>query len=41
MEAPERFREMGERGYERARALFSAEKIVDQYLAYYREMLAI
>ncbi|MGH9748797.1 MAG: N-acetyl-alpha-D-glucosaminyl L-malate synthase BshA [Candidatus Polarisedimenticolia bacterium] len=39
-EDPERSREMGERGYERARALFSAGRIVDQYVDFYREVLA-
>jgi N-acetyl-alpha-D-glucosaminyl L-malate synthase BshA len=36
---PERFREMGERGRARARALFSAEAIVDRYEACYRRVL--
>lgn len=39
-QAPERFREMGQKGYERARALFSAERIVEQYLDCYRQVLA-
>lgn len=41
VEDPERARMMGERGYERARALFSADRIVDQYVDYYREVLAL
>jgi len=40
VENPGRFLEMGERGHERARSLFSSEKIVGQYLDYYREVLA-
>jgi N-acetyl-alpha-D-glucosaminyl L-malate synthase BshA len=40
VEDPERFRRMGEKGSERARALFSAERIVDQYVDYYRQVLA-
>jgi N-acetyl-alpha-D-glucosaminyl L-malate synthase BshA len=40
VEEPERFREMGERGHERARSLFSSDRIVDQYVEYYREVLA-
>ena len=40
VENPERFRDMGERGHERARTLFSADRIVGQYLDYYREVLA-
>jgi N-acetyl-alpha-D-glucosaminyl L-malate synthase BshA len=39
VENPERFREMGEHGYARARALFSAERIVGQYLDCYRQVL--
>lgn len=37
---PERFRQMGERGHERARTLFSSERIVEQYLDCYRQVLA-
>jgi N-acetyl-alpha-D-glucosaminyl L-malate synthase BshA len=37
---PGRFREMGERGCQRARALFSADRIVEQYLQCYRQVLA-
>jgi N-acetyl-alpha-D-glucosaminyl L-malate synthase BshA len=37
---PERFRGMGERGHERARSLFSSEKIVGQYVDYYHEVLS-
>lgn len=37
---PERFRPMGERGHERARTLFSSERIVEQYLDCYRQVLA-
>ncbi len=40
VEHPERSRAMGERGYERAAALFSADRIVGQYLDYYREVIA-
>ena len=39
-EQPERFRPMGERGRERARALFSAETIVDRYVEVYRRVLS-
>jgi N-acetyl-alpha-D-glucosaminyl L-malate synthase BshA len=39
VEDPERYRAMGERGWERARTLFSPERIVGQYLDYYREVL--
>lgn len=38
-EDPERYRAMGERGYQRARALFSAERITEEYLAFYRHVL--
>ena len=37
---PERFREMGEKGYQRARSLFSSDRIVDQYLDHYRQVIA-
>jgi L-malate glycosyltransferase len=37
---PEGYRAMGERGRERATTLFSAERIVDEYLRLYREVLA-
>jgi N-acetyl-alpha-D-glucosaminyl L-malate synthase BshA len=40
VENPGRFREMGERGYERARTLFAADRIVEEYLAYYGEVIA-
>ncbi|HEV8200439.1 MAG TPA: glycosyltransferase, partial [Candidatus Polarisedimenticolia bacterium] len=36
---PERFREMGTRGRARAEALFSADRIVGQYLEVYRRVL--
>jgi N-acetyl-alpha-D-glucosaminyl L-malate synthase BshA len=38
--APERYRAMGEKGRERARSLFSADRTVGQYLDYYRQVLA-
>jgi L-malate glycosyltransferase len=40
VEAPERVRDMGQRGRARAEALFSADKIVGQYLDVYRRVLA-
>ena len=40
VEDPGRGRAMGERGRERARALFSADRIVGQYLDFYRHVLA-
>jgi len=40
IEDPERSRAMGERGYERARTLFSSDRIVGQYLDFYREVIA-
>lgn len=39
VEAPERFRDLGQRGRARAEALFSAERIVGQYLEVYRRVL--
>jgi len=39
IEDPERYRGMGDRGRERADALFSSEKIVGEYLDFYREVL--
>jgi N-acetyl-alpha-D-glucosaminyl L-malate synthase BshA len=39
VEDPERYRPMGDKGYERARTLFSAERIVGEYLDYYRRVL--
>ncbi len=39
VEDPERWRPMGERGYARARALFSAERITGEYLDLYRQVL--
>jgi N-acetyl-alpha-D-glucosaminyl L-malate synthase BshA len=36
---PDRARRMGERGRERARALFSAGRIVGEYLEFYREVI--
>lgn len=39
VEAPERFRDLGQRGQARAEALFSAERIVGQYLEVYRRVL--
>ncbi len=36
---PERYRPMGERGYQRAQALFSAERITGEYLDFYRQVL--
>jgi N-acetyl-alpha-D-glucosaminyl L-malate synthase BshA len=39
-ETPERFREMGARGQARAASLFSADRIVGQYLEVYRQVLA-
>jgi L-malate glycosyltransferase len=39
VEDRERYRPMGERGYERARALFSAERITGEYLDFYRQVL--
>jgi len=39
VEDPERYRPMGERGYERARTLFSAERITGEYLDFYRQVL--
>jgi N-acetyl-alpha-D-glucosaminyl L-malate synthase BshA len=41
VEDPERYRPMGERGYERARTLFSAERITEEYLDFYRQVLEI
>jgi len=38
-ESPERYREMGEKGYERARAHFSADRITGEYLEYYGQVL--
>jgi glycosyltransferase involved in cell wall biosynthesis len=38
-EDPERYRGLGERGYERARALFSSDRIVGDYLDLYRQVL--
>lgn len=38
-EAPDRFRALGERGKARAEALFSAERIVGQYLEVYRRVI--
>jgi len=40
IEDPERSRAMGERGFERARTLFSSDRIVGQYLDFYREVIA-
>ena len=40
VESPERAREMGARGRARAEALFSADRIVGQYLEVYRRVLA-
>ena len=40
VEEPQRYRRMGERGRERARTLFSAERIVGEYLDFYRQVLA-
>jgi N-acetyl-alpha-D-glucosaminyl L-malate synthase BshA len=40
VENPDRFRPMGQRGYERATALFSSDRIVGEYLDFYREVLA-
>jgi len=37
---PERFREMGEKGYRRARTLFSSDRIVGEYVDHYRQVLA-
>jgi N-acetyl-alpha-D-glucosaminyl L-malate synthase BshA len=37
---PGRYRAMGEKGGERARALFSADRIVGEYLDYYRQVIA-
>lgn len=37
---PDLRRRMGEKGLERARALFSADRIVDQYVDLYREVLS-
>jgi N-acetyl-alpha-D-glucosaminyl L-malate synthase BshA len=39
VEAPERFRDLGTRARARAEALFSAERIVGQYLEVYRRVL--
>jgi N-acetyl-alpha-D-glucosaminyl L-malate synthase BshA len=39
VEEPERYRGLGEKGCERARALFSSEKIVGEYLSFYRSVL--
>lgn len=39
VEEPERFRSMGERGRQRARSLFSAERITEEYLDLYRQAL--
>lgn len=39
VENPERYRDLGERGRQRARALFSADRIVGEYLDYYQEVL--
>jgi len=39
VEAPERYRSLGERGRLRARELFSADRIVGEYLDYYHEVL--
>ncbi len=39
VEDPDRFRSMGERAGERARALFSAERIVGEYLDFYRHVM--
>lgn len=36
---PERYRAMGERGRDRAATLFSAERIVEEYLRLYRDVL--
>jgi len=41
VEDPGRYRKMGERAGERARALFSAERIVGEYVALYRRVLAV
>jgi N-acetyl-alpha-D-glucosaminyl L-malate synthase BshA len=40
VENPGRVREMGERGHDRALSFFSSERIVGQYLDYYREVLS-
>ncbi len=39
VENPERYRDMGEKGCQRARALFSADRIVGEYLDYYRQVI--
>jgi len=39
VEAPERHRDLGERGRLRAQELFSADRIVGEYLDYYHEVL--
>ncbi len=39
VEDPQRHGPMGVKGYERARSLFSAERIVGEYLEYYRRVL--
>jgi N-acetyl-alpha-D-glucosaminyl L-malate synthase BshA len=39
IEDPDRYRVMGEKGGERARALFSAERIVGEYLDFYRQVI--
>ncbi len=39
VEEPDRYRSLGERGSERARALFSAERIVGEYVDYYRHVI--
>ncbi|MBZ5639532.1 MAG: N-acetyl-alpha-D-glucosaminyl L-malate synthase BshA [Acidobacteriia bacterium] len=39
IEDPERYRFLGEKGGERARALFSAERIVGEYLDFYRQVI--
>ena len=39
VEEPERYRGLGERGCDRARALFSSDRIVGEYLDVYRQVL--
>jgi len=40
VDEPQRYRSMGERGRERAATLFSSERIVGEYLDFYRQVLA-
>ena len=40
VDEPQRYRGMGERGRERAATLFSSERIVGEYLDFYRQVLA-